>query len=111
MNGEELKKEDKLKELKLWENRNPYWENEEQGQKALAELRVLFKSTIEQERQDKIKEFREAIEKCKIHTAGALTLIEKKELLKYFEEDYFKEGGAYDYAERKLMEKIKGEKT
>ena len=62
-------------------------------------------------RQDKAREIKEAIQKCQIYTAGALALIEKKELLKDLEEDYFKEGGAYDYAERKLMDEFKGEKT
>jgi hypothetical protein len=45
-------------ELILWEHRNPYWEDEEHGQKALSELRVLFKKAIQKGRQierDEIK--------------------------------------------------------
>ena len=42
--------------------------------------------TCEDCKKELIKKFEKIIDKCKIHTAGALILIEKKELLNKLEE-------------------------
>ena len=78
------------KELELWERRNPYWEDEDKGQQAIAELRVLIRTNFKDVK-DKIQEFIREVKEQMIYTSQATEnfnkdLIDKLALEKFGKE-------------------------